>query len=584
MDNIDENIMEDVEKLSNLLGKSKEEILSLIAQKKNEMGGLINDYGALSGVASDFGVRISELNDENNISFSKIKDILTKKEISVNVIGRVKKAFPVKEFQRKDGTVGKVARIIIADEEAEIPIVLWDAHSEISKRTKFNDIVRIIKGNTKVSSFNNVERIEINLTPFSIIDINPESKDIKIKIPEISEHIYTLKEVKEMFKDNKIDKISVCVNGRIISEVESNEFKKVDGSKGVRTPFFIEDETGTMQIIVWDEFKENKSQGINFGDIVKIRGIARKGMLGDVEISTNSAVNVEKSNVKLNLPELKITHIQSLKTGEISDKYNALNDDEKRTFTVTTKGIITKNFGVKEFEGIQGNVGRRGAFMLNDGTGSIRVVLWNDAADFAENVSEGDAVEIRKGKCRKSMENCEIHISKRTDINLTDKKEFAELNILPSKSEVVEKKISELNDGDRNVQLVVQIADIDSNQQLTYPSCPVCNRKVMNVGNNEWYCEKCGTSVEQVPRLMLGIIGKDIKGDEQIKIMFFGNNVEKIIGMDITEILNLVGESGEQAVIEKVKTDLQGSVKTIVGHVKFNKNFAEMVFYADEIK
>ncbi|PKP55348.1 MAG: hypothetical protein CVT89_08740 [Candidatus Altiarchaeales archaeon HGW-Altiarchaeales-2] len=106
----------------------------------------------------------------------------------------------------------------------------------------------------------------------------------------------------------------------------------------------------------------------------------------------------------------------------------------------------------------------------------------------------------------------------------------------------------------------------------------------MNVGNNEWYCEKCGTSVEQVPKLMLRIIGADINGDGQIKVMLFGDNVEKIMGMDIAEILNLVGESGEQAVIEKVKTELQNSVRTITGHAKFNKNFADMVFYADEIE
>ncbi len=577
----DESIMEGVKKLANLLGKSENEILSLMNKKKDEMGGLINDYGALSGVASDFGVRISELTDENNISFSKIKDVLVKREISVNVIGRVKRVFPVKDFQRKDGTAGKVARIIISDETGEIPVVLWDAHSEISNRVKFNDIVQLIKGNTKVSTFNELERVEINLTSFSIVDINPKSGDAKTKIPEISERIQTIKEVKEKTKD---DKIPACVVGRIISDIESNEFERVDGSKGVRSPFFIEDETGTIRIIVWDDMKDNKEKGINFGGLVKVRGMAKRGMLGDVELSTNSAGNVEKSDAKLNLPELKRIGVQSLKIGEIYNKYETLSEDEKRIFTLTTKGVVTKNFGVKEFEGIQGNVRKRGAFMLNDGTGSIRIVIWNDAADFAENLSEGDAVEIKKGNIRKNMENCEIHIRKKNDINLIDKKEFANLDISFSKLEGVEKKISELNDGDRNVKLVIKIVDIDSNQQLTYPSCPTCNKKVMNVGNNEWYCEKCGTSVEQVPKLMLRIIGEDINGNEQIKVILFGDNAEKIIGMDTTEILNLVGESGEQTVIEKVKTDLEGSVKTIVGHAKFNKNFAEMVFYADEIE
>lgn len=574
---MDESITKGVKKLANLLGKSEEEILSLINKKKEEMGGLINDYGALSGVASDFGVRISELTDEG-ISFSKIKDVLTKKETSVNVIGRVKRIFPIKEFQRKDGTTGKVARIIISDETGEIPVVLWDGHSEIANRVKFNDIVRIIKGNTRVSSFNDIERVEINLTTFSTVDINPEIDDVKTKIPEISEHIFTIKEVKEKVRDEN-ERIPVSVIGRIISNIESDEFERVDGSKGVRSPFFIEDETGTIRVIVWDDMKKCKDKGIDFGSTVKIRGIAKKGMF-DVEISTDSAGNVEKSNVDLNLPELKRMGMQALKIGEIYPQYDALTEDEKRTFSLTTKGVITRNFGVKEFEGIQGNVGKVGSFIINDGTGSIRVVLWDEAADFADNVSEGDAVEIKNGKIKNNMENYEIHINKNKDINLIDKEEFANVEI-PS-SEVVEKKISELNDGDRNVKLVVKIADIDTDQRLTYPACPTCGRKVVNIGS-EWYCERCGTSVEPVQKLMLKIIGTDVNGDEQIKIVLFGNNVEKITGMDLTEILNLVGEFGEQTVIEKVKAELEGSVKTLIGHTKFNKNFAEMVFYVDEI-
>lgn len=572
--------MKGVKKLASLLGKKEEEIFALIAHKKEEMGGLINDYGALSGVASDFGIRISELSGESEISFSKIADVLSKKEISVNVIGRAKRIFPIKDFQRKDGTVGKVASIIISDETGEIRIVLWDAHAEISKKVKFNDIVKIIRGNTKVSTFNDIERTEINLTTFSIIEINPKGEE-GIKIPKILEHICSLKEVKETTGNEK--RPVVCVIGRIISDIVSNEFERVDGGKGIRSPFFIEDETGTIRVIVWDDMSANKEKGINFGSIVKIRGLARKGMLGEVEISTNSADNVEKSDVKLNLPELRRINVETLKIVEIFDKYEGMNDEEKKRFVITTKGVITKNFGLKEFEDIQGSTGKMGAFMLNDGTESIRVVMWNDVADFINEIKEGDATEIKRGYVRKALENCEIHIRKKTDIALIDNKEFADVVIPFSKSEVVEKKISELSDGDRNVKLIVKIKDIDSNQQLTYPSCPICNKKVMNVGNNEWYCEKCGKDVEPVPKLMIRIIVSDLKGDEQIGVMFFGDNAEKIIGMNISEILNLSGESGEQAVIEKIKTEIQGGVKTIIGHAKFSK-IRNMVFYADEIQ
>jgi len=576
MDTIDESVMKGVKKLANLLGKTEDDILALINKKKEEMGGLINDYGALSGVANDFGIRISELTDEENITFSKIKDVLTKKEISVNVIGRVKRKLPVKEFSRKDGTTGKVGRIIIADETGEIPVVLWDAHSEILKWVKFNDIIRILKGNTRVSSFGDVEKVEINLTSFSFIDVNPK---VSVNIPEISEHIYTLKEIKETVKD---DKLPVCVIGRIISEIEIDEFERVDKSKGVRSSFYIEDETGTMRVVVWDNLNE-KNKDINFGSIVKIRGVAKKSIFENVEISTNSAENIEKSDVDLNLPELKKPSTELLKIGEISEKYNTLNEDERKIFNVATKGIVTKNFGVKEFEDVEGGKGKRGAIFLSDDTGTIRVVFWNEAADFINEINEGDAIEIKKGRVKENMNAIEIHLNKKGNVHLIDKKEFANINI-PVSTGVVEKKISELIDGDRNVKLVVKIIDILPDQQLTYSACPTCGKKVINIGN-EWYCEKCGTTVEPVPRLMLKVIASDIKEDnKQIKVILFGENVEKITNMNVSQILNLVGQLGEKAVIEKIKADIQNNVKIITGNAKFNKNFAEMEFYVNEIK
>jgi len=333
---------------------------------------------------------------------------------------------------------------------------------------------------------------------------------------------------------------------------------------------------------VWDNLNE-KNKDINFGSIVKIRGVARKSIFENVEISTNSAENIEKSDVDLNLPELKKPSTELLKIGEISEKYNALDEDERKIFSVATKGIVTKNFGVKEFEDVEGGIGKRGVIFLSDDTGTIRVVFWNEAADFINEINEGDAIEIKKGRVKENMNAIEIHLNKKGNVHLIDKEEFANINI-PVSTGVVEKKISELIDGDRNVKLVVKIIDILPDQQLTYSACPTCSKKVINIGN-EWYCEKCRTTVEPVPRLMLKVIASDIKEDnKQIKVIFFGENVEKITNMNVSQILNLVGQLGEKAVIEKIKADIQNNVKIITGNAKFNKNFAEMEFYVNEIK
>lgn len=85
-------------------------------------------------------------------------------------------------------------------------------------------------------------------------------------------------------------------------------------------------------------------------------------------------------------------------------------------------GKISKVFGINSFMHKDGTPGRVGSFMINDGTGEIKIVLWNEQVKIIKNkyFKVGELIRILNGYCRKNKnESLEIHISKKGKIVLS---------------------------------------------------------------------------------------------------------------------------------------------------------------------
>ncbi|MBU7032635.1 MAG: replication factor A, partial [Theionarchaea archaeon] len=66
---------------------------------------------------------------------------------------------------------------------------------------------------------------------------------------------------------------------------------------------------------------------------------------------------------------------------------------------------------IKEFQR-QSGTGRVANIDVMDGTGSTRIVLWDDLADVSLNLNKGDIIEVRGGYVKKGFrEGMEIHLS-----------------------------------------------------------------------------------------------------------------------------------------------------------------------------
>ncbi len=94
-------------------GKTRKDIEKAIAERKEKTHGLLSDYGAIYAVAKEYGI---DLNQEW-IEYAKISEIKPQK--SLNVLGRVRSIYPLKEFRRKDGSTGRLASLVLFDKSIQ---------------------------------------------------------------------------------------------------------------------------------------------------------------------------------------------------------------------------------------------------------------------------------------------------------------------------------------------------------------------------------------------------------------------------------------------------------------------------------
>ena len=172
---------------------TRKEIDVLVEDKKKALKGLVSDEGALFIICKELDVDIPKKRKFDFISEFKplqIKDVKIANIKSLTLTGRVASIREVHEFQRKDGSNGKVLSFTLVDNTGRIGIVVWDDNTDIINNPKFkiNAIVQVTNGSSKWSDYNNAYEINIPRWGAIIInppEINPEDFD-EVRYQEVS--------------------------------------------------------------------------------------------------------------------------------------------------------------------------------------------------------------------------------------------------------------------------------------------------------------------------------------------------------------------------------------------------------------
>jgi replication factor A1 len=240
---------------------------------------------------------------------------------------------------------------------------------------------------------------------------------------------------------------------------------------------------------------------------------------------------------------------------------------------VETVGKVQQIFGLNEFQRKDGTPGKVASFVIGDETGAIRIVGWGSQADNVAKLQSGDIAKIVGGYVRENQGRKEVHLNDRSKliqnppgVTVGEVKQATE-----QKAEAVRKSISELKENEQNIEVlgtIVQVFDL-----RFFEMCPKCNKRA-RMRDGAFFCEKDG-QVEPDYSYVTNLVLDD--GTENIRVVFFRNQLEKLLGMTKEQVLQY--KSSPEG-FEQIKSDLLGNQIKVVGRTTKNEMFNRVEFMA----
>jgi replication factor A1 len=286
---------------------------------------------------------------------------------SAHLTGVVMDSFPVSTFQRKDGSEGKVSRLVLEEGGSRINLVLWD-----DKVNEFGDLekgtrIQVISGNVRRGN-NGAPEVHVSWdTAIQVVETGVKPKKpvpYWTKIGDIREGMS-----------------SVNVTAIAINVGEPREFTRRDGSFGKVVSVLLEDDTGTIRLSLWDD-DVDRAEAIKKDSVIVVEnGYTRAGYNGvDLHAGRSGRVHIDPIDFDMELPEIerKITQIVDLRENQRN---------------ITIEGQLLDDPIQRDIETVRGPATVTN-FRIDDGTGEARVSLWRELAEEAMDLTGGAYIRL----------------------------------------------------------------------------------------------------------------------------------------------------------------------------------------------
>lgn len=182
----------------------------------------------------------------------------------VEISGLVLDVDSVREFERDDGSEGRVANLVIGDETGRIRVTLWDDRSEAVESLDPGDRVDILEGSVRERD----GRLECHVGNRG--DVLESDRDVSFS-PDPTP-------IAELQEGETVD-----IAGVVRSTDPVREFDRDDGSTGQVRNIRIQDSSGDIRVAIWgDQADRDLAPGdtLWFGDVE-----IRDGWQDDLEAS-----------------------------------------------------------------------------------------------------------------------------------------------------------------------------------------------------------------------------------------------------------------------------------------------------------
>ncbi len=230
-------------------------------------------------------------------------------------------------------------------------------------------------------------------------------------------------------------------------------------------------------------------------------------------------------------------------------------------------------YDVREFTTERGP-GKVGSFLVGDETGMIRIVLWNEQADNLQSLKKDMIVKIKGGYVRENQGRREVHMNERGKLVINPEGENVGEVRRASSVNFSRKNIKDLSETDQNVELlgtIVQVYDI-----RFYEICADCGKRAKRK-ENSFVCEQHG-NVNPSYGYVINIFLDD--GTENIRAVFFRDQVEKLMGKSKEELLKY---KEMPDAFEDMKNELLGKIIKVKGKAVKNVMFDRLEFMTNDV-
>src|SRR5438445_2155951 len=351
-------------------GIPAEELHSMVERKKQESHGLLSDEGAVRLLAQ----QLAGLSGQSiNISDQRISSVQAGLS-DATISGEILSISQLREFQRSDGSVGKLVRVKLKDSSGAITCVLWDSTAEIVEKEQLStgSKLRLAHGDTRLGL---AGEVEFHLGSRSNIEIL--SRTPTIALAPIS-------------RETQETSSSSISPGTVRLRI-----RKLQRSRGENGPAWAlcENADGLTMAKFWDASMETVLS-MGEGSVITIKNPWMTERNGMVYLNAGARSSITRETL-VDIESAPPVTIASIKPG------NKL---------YTTRGVVVERTDPREIETREGRRTRVSNIRVEDGTGKIRVALWDNHAQIVESLRMGDAIRLTGIKARESS-NGELEAS-----------------------------------------------------------------------------------------------------------------------------------------------------------------------------
>ncbi len=203
----------------------------------------------------------------SSASISDIKDGMG----DINLYGKVLDKWDIREFNRRDGSKGRVCNILIGDSSGKIRVTLWDEKADFAEKIKADDTVEIINGYARENNFN--QEVEIQIGSYGLIKKSDRSVEFRESFTPIADIV-----AGDLFS----------IKGHVSGIDEIKEFVRQDGTQDMVANIYVSDETGRIRLALWGEHATTVNDIDIDSRIEVIDAYSKYGLKDEIELNVGN--------------------------------------------------------------------------------------------------------------------------------------------------------------------------------------------------------------------------------------------------------------------------------------------------------